>query len=171
MISCHHCAPSDFDEWEADNPGWNYASLLPYFAKSQTLVPSSSWPVKPHPDVQQARGTTGPLKAGYSYLSGMSAAFITACGSLGVKIRDDINTDGDGSAEPAGAGTLGVTRSQTLINDGGKLVPPVFDSCANGSAYAERVSTATGYLTKEVLARQNLHVATGATVSVPRHRC
>ena len=51
----------------------------------------------------------------------MSAAFITACGALGIKIRDDINTDGDGSDDPTGAGSLGVTRAQTLIQDGGEF--------------------------------------------------
>lgn len=31
----HHCAPSDFDEWTADAPGWSYAALRPYFRKAE----------------------------------------------------------------------------------------------------------------------------------------
>ncbi|KAL8277802.1 hypothetical protein RQP46_009785 [Phenoliferia psychrophenolica] len=142
----HHCAPSDFDEWETlGNQGWNYTSLVPYFLKSQSVVAVDSWPLKPHPTSH--RGTSGPVKISYSFFSGMSAAFVTACGVLGIKIRADINTDGDGTGDSAGAGGLGVTRAQTAIHGG------------------ERVSTSTSYLTKEVAARPNLKIATGATVT------
>ncbi|KAL8277768.1 hypothetical protein RQP46_009890 [Phenoliferia psychrophenolica] len=114
----HHTSPSDFDEWETlGNPGWNYASLKPYFTKSQTLVPNPAYPLKAHPSKGEARGTTGPVKIGYAWFNSLSDAFIGACGAL--TFRTDI----------------------------------------------ERVSTATAYLTKDVIARPNLTVATGATVT------
>lgn len=118
LCRCHHSSPSDFDEWETlGNPGWNYASLLPYFKKSQSLVPSEAWPNAKIVDPKHRRGRTGPLKVGYSFISALSSAFITASGALGIKIRDDLNTDYEGS------GTLGISRAQTFISEGCQLSP------------------------------------------------
>ena len=41
---------------------------------------------------------------------------------VGIKIRDDLNTDGDGTGEPGATGTLGVSRGQTFIHNGGAFV-------------------------------------------------
>ncbi|KAK4700967.1 hypothetical protein P7C70_g5273, partial [Phenoliferia sp. Uapishka_3] len=141
---CHHSAASDFDEWESlGASGWSYSSLLPYFFKSQTLNPHKEWPLSPHPNASEARGKSGPVNVGYAHLSPMTSAFMRACGALGIKIRKDLNTDGEGEVR----GTLGVSRTQTCIHGG------------------ERVSTATAYLTEAVVSRPNLTIATGATVT------
>src|SRR5690349_20046817 len=49
--------PGDFDAWAAGGAtGWGYDDVLPYFRKSEGLVPSDAIPVD-----AAAHGTDGPL--------------------------------------------------------------------------------------------------------------
>lgn len=114
---CHHCSPSDFDEIASLGfPSFSYKSVLPYFTKSQSNIPSSAWPHAPH----ESRGLLGPVKVGYSFIGQLSLAFVKACGNLGMSIRDDLNRDGDGKGNPGSSGTLGVSRTTTFISNGCK---------------------------------------------------
>ncbi|KAK4056069.1 hypothetical protein OIO90_002800 [Microbotryomycetes sp. JL221] len=139
-MMCHWCSPSDFDEI-VELTGFQafaYDKLLPYFTKSQTSTDHPNWKVKEY----AARGRTGPVRTGYFYpLNVLSQAFIDACVKVGVKRRDCINTNDDGQ------GTMGTSRIATLIDKG------------------SRVSTSIAYLTPDVIARPNLTVVSGATVT------
>lgn len=106
---CHACSPSDFDELASLGfKSFSYDNILPYFIKSQSHVPAQAWPHAPHP----ARGHSGPVKIGYSWLNELCGAFIDACAALGLKKRTDLNVDEDGQ------GTLGVSRTTTFIHEG-----------------------------------------------------
>src|SRR5690349_14662980 len=49
--------PGDFDAWaDGGAKGWSYADVLPYFRKSEHLVPSGDVPID-----AEAHGTDGPL--------------------------------------------------------------------------------------------------------------
>lgn len=58
----HHCAPSDFDEWTEDAPGWSYAALRPYFRKAEKYGGHDL-----HPDVDVShRGADGVHHTGHA---------------------------------------------------------------------------------------------------------
>lgn len=128
----HHCAPSDYDEWASKFgcEGWSYKDIAPFFRDMETFTAN---PERPAIDLQH-RGTSGPWQTGYSWLSEIGEkGFLGACEELGMPYNPDINTP---------TGTLGATRFQTTIDSKG-----------------HRSSTATAYLTPEVLDRPNLYVA------------
>jgi len=90
-------------------------------------------------DDLNTHGTQGPWQIGYTYLSGVTTAFLDACAQAGFDRVDDINT---------AKGTNGAVRFQTFISKNG-----------------QRSSTATAYLTADVLSRPNLRIATGQNVT------
>ncbi|KAI0687739.1 GMC oxidoreductase [Cytidiella melzeri] len=135
----HYGAPSDYDEWaelQKGQPGalgWSYAAIHPYFEKFEKYNPSQAWP-----DVDLTlRGAQGLVQVGYGgYCGPYTNDFIKACRAAGVAHSHDVNTH---------RGTLGVTKVMTYIDNKG-----------------QRVTAERAYLTSDVLARDNLKVATGA---------
>ncbi|KAI0634450.1 GMC oxidoreductase [Trametes polyzona] len=132
----HHCSPEDFDEWVSlGAAGWSYADLAPYFKKSEKFTPSTKYK-----DVDMStRGLQGVWQTRHSpEVAPIDNYAIEACQNLGIPYVGDINTS---------KGTMGVTRLTGNIN-----------------AKGQRESTATAYLTDEVLSRPNLTVATTVLV-------
>ncbi|KDQ59695.1 aryl-alcohol oxidase [Jaapia argillacea MUCL 33604] len=131
-----HCSPSDFMEWESKGAkGWNYDALSPYFRKAEKFTPSILYPNVKSED----RGDSGLFETSYSHFAPICAKFLDAAKEIGIPYNPDINT---------GKGSLGVTKMLTCID-----------------AKGQRSSTATGYLTKEVLSRKNLTVLIGTTTT------
>ncbi|KAI1795251.1 GMC oxidoreductase [Ganoderma leucocontextum] len=132
----HRCSPSDFDEWVAlGAEGWSYNDLNPHFMNGEKFRPSWKEPMVNPAD----HGASGPRKTGFpSETAPINECVIEACQELGMQNIDDIN---------AGRGSLGVTRLiGTLDSDG------------------RRSSTATAYLTNEVLNRPNLTYVTDTMI-------
>lgn len=92
--------PGDFDAWaDGGADGWSYADVLPYFRKSEHLVPSGDIPIDP-----EAHGTDGPL--GVSVRRPVIAgaeAFVKAASASGIPVGDYNGRDRGG---PAGAVSL-----------------------------------------------------------------
>lgn len=131
----HHCAPSDLDEWEIlGATGWSYKDVLPYFKKAENFTPN---PKYPGVDVAN-HGSGGPVETGYRGYSEINQTINETVKSMGVPWTDDLNTS---------KGTLGVTNWLSSIDPTGS-----------------RSSSATGYLTQDVLARPNLKVVVNTLV-------
>ncbi|KAI0027500.1 GMC oxidoreductase [Vararia minispora EC-137] len=136
----HYGDPADYEEWaRLGGPGaetWAYKGMSKYFQKLEGFVPS-----KRHPDVDLSqRSTTGPVTVGFhAHHSSITDAFIEACVDTGIPRVPDLNTS---------KGSRGVAKVLTYVDAKGR-----------------RVSTETAYLTPSVLARPNLTVAIGATVT------
>jgi choline dehydrogenase len=92
--------PGDFDAWaDGGAEGWSYADVLPYFRKSEHLVPSGDVPID-----AEAHGTNGPL--GVSIRQPVIAgaeAFVKATSESGIPVGDYNGRDRGG---PAGAVSL-----------------------------------------------------------------
>jgi len=92
--------PGDFDAWAAGGAeGWSYADVLPYFRKSERLVPSGDIPID-----AEAHGTNGPL--GVSVRQPVIAgaeAFVKAASESGIPVGDYNGRDRGG---PPGAVSL-----------------------------------------------------------------
>ncbi|TBU42157.1 GMC oxidoreductase [Dichomitus squalens] len=128
----HRCCPEDFNEWVSlGAEGWSYADLNPYFLKAEKFHQSSK-----HPGVNPANhGAYGPWQTSYpSETAPINGYVIEACRELGMRNIEDIN---------AGRGHLGVTQLLGTIDSNGR-----------------KSSTATAYLSDEVLKRPNLTVGT-----------
>jgi choline dehydrogenase len=127
----HH---GDFDSWAAGGAtGWSYADVLPYFRKSEALVPSDDIVVD-----ADAHGTDGPL--GVSVRQPVLEAardFVEAAEAAGIP-RGDYN--GRTRGGPAGV----VSLLQTSTRNG------------------KRSSTYRAFLEGEVERRPNLTIITGA---------
>src|SRR5262245_9266288 len=121
--------PQDFEDWAAaGNPGWSYREVLPYFLRSEN---NERYPGSPF----HRQG--GPMNVMFvKRPNPMTAAFLSAMGSLGYKRNDDFN-----SPEIDGYGP----RQGTLLN-------------------GRRVSTATAYL-RPALRRSNLALITDTRVA------
>ncbi|KZT24059.1 GMC oxidoreductase [Neolentinus lepideus HHB14362 ss-1] len=131
-----HCSPSDFDEWEKKGAkGWDYQSIYPYFIKAEKFTPNVLFPETK----LEERGDKGLWKTSYAHLAPICKGFIDAAQQVGLKYNPDINTP---------RGSLGVTKFVTSIDSKGR-----------------RSSSATAYLTKDVLARKNLAVLIGTTTT------
>ena len=100
--------PGDFDAWaEGGADGWSYADVLPYFRKSEHLVPSGDVPID-----AEVHGTDGPL--GVSVRQPVIAgaeAFVKAASEVGIPVGD---YNGRTRGGPAGA----VSLMQTTTMDG-----------------------------------------------------
>jgi choline dehydrogenase len=100
--------PGDFDAWAAGGAdGWSYADVLPYFKKSEGLVPSEAIPLD-----AEVHGTEGPL--GVSVRNPVipgAQAFVDAAVAAGIPLGDYNGRDRGG---PAGV----VSLFQTTTKDG-----------------------------------------------------
>jgi choline dehydrogenase-like flavoprotein len=92
--------PGDFDAWAAGGAdGWSYADVLPYFRKSEHLVPSGDVPID-----AEAHGTDGPL--GVSIRQPVipgAEAFVKAASEAGIPVGD---YNGRNRGGPTGAVSL-----------------------------------------------------------------
>ncbi len=109
---------SDFDTWAyAGCTGWDYASVLPYFKRSETSVFAARDP--------EHRGDSGPLRPAPSEISGklhpLSEAYLEAAQQAGYPLTDDLN----------GARLRGASSHDLLIVDGKRQT--------TGSAYLDPV--------------------------------
>ncbi|KAJ7575280.1 GMC oxidoreductase [Mycena floridula] len=131
----HRCSPEDFDEWAlAAGEGWGYKSLKKYFHKSEHYIPS---PNHPHVD-KSLHSDSGPWFTSHCESAPVNGRIIKACMEAGVPRSYDFNTD---------AGTIGVSHFVGTVDPSG-----------------QRSSTSAAYLTKQVLSRPNLTVATSVMV-------
>jgi len=92
--------PGDFDAWAAGGAeGWSYADVLPYFRKSERLVPSGDIPID-----AEAHGTNGPLGVSVRqpFIAG-AEAFVKAASESGIPVGDYNGRDRGG---PPGAVSL-----------------------------------------------------------------
>ncbi|KAH7928995.1 GMC oxidoreductase [Leucogyrophana mollusca] len=126
-----HCSPSDFDEWETKGAtGWNYNALAPYLRKSEKFTPHPA-----HPDVRpEDRGDNGVWQTSYGYAHTICDRWMDAAVAVGVPRNPDLNTV---------RGSIGVSKFVTFVDQKG-----------------QRSSTATAFLSKDVLRRKNLTVIT-----------
>lgn len=126
--------PADFDAWaEGGAAGWSYADVLPYFRKSEGLVPSDEIDID-----EAAHGTDGPM--GVSVRSPVlpgPRAFVEAAVAAGIP-RGDYNGRDRGGA----AGVVSLLQTTTR---GGK-----------------RSSTYRAFLEGHAEQRANLTIITGA---------
>lgn len=129
--------PGDFDAWAAGGAeGWSYAEVLPYFRKSEGLVPSDEIVIDP-----DVHGSTGPL--GVSVRGPVLEAalqFVAAAEAAGLR-RGDYN--GADRLAPEGVTSL----FQITTRDG------------------RRCSTYEAFLKPHAGSRPNLTVFTGAHVT------
>jgi choline dehydrogenase-like flavoprotein len=129
--------PGDFDAWAAAGAdGWSYDQVLPYFKKSEGLVPSEAIPLD-----LEAHGTEGPL--GVSVRNPVvpgAQAFVDAAVAAGIPLGDYNGRDRGG---PAGV----VSLFQTTTKQG------------------KRSSTFHAFLEGEVEQRPNLTVIPNAHVT------
>ncbi|GAC1381048.1 MAG: GMC family oxidoreductase N-terminal domain-containing protein [Marmoricola sp.] len=129
--------PGDFDAWAADGAtGWSYADVLPYFRKSEGLVPTEEIPLD-----ASAHGTSGPLGVSLRkpVLPG-AQAFVDAAVAAGIPSGDYNGADRGG---PDGV----VSLLQTTTKDG------------------KRSSTYHAFLEGETEQRPNLTIVTKAQVT------
>jgi choline dehydrogenase-like flavoprotein len=126
--------PGDFDAWAAGGAtGWSYDAVLPYFRKSEGLVPSDELPID-----AAAHGTDGPLAVSVRnpVLPG-ARAFVAAAVAAGIPAGDYNGRDRGGAAGL-------VSLLQTTTKDG------------------KRASTYHAFLEGEIEQRANLSVITAA---------
>lgn len=95
MVYLRPSAP-EIDAWEAvGNTGWSWASLLPYFRKSERLeIPSAAEQAEGATYILSAHGFDGPLDIGYSLdldVGDWGAAINASWQSLGLKWNVDAN--------------------------------------------------------------------------------
>ncbi|KAJ3486910.1 hypothetical protein NLI96_g3899 [Meripilus lineatus] len=156
----HRCSPEDFDGWaKGGATGWSYDDLEPYFKKAERFLPNKV----PESVNIEHKGQSGPWVIGQdgddSGTAPIIPKIIAACQNVGMDYHEDLNKGGR---------TLGVVRLPGTVDEKGRSAYPssyrvwfchtqIF-SAETGS------STATAYLTNEVLARPNLTVACSITV-------
>ena len=129
--------PGDFDSWAAGGAtGWSYDEVLPYFRKSEGLVPSAEIPID-----AAAHGTDGPLGVAVRapVLPG-ARAFVDAAVAAGIPEGDYNGRDRGGAA-----GLVSLLQTTTL--DG------------------KRASTYHAFLEGKAEVRPNLMVVTDAHVT------
>ncbi|KAF8521763.1 GMC oxidoreductase [Hysterangium stoloniferum] len=125
----HRCSPQDFNSWAANGAeGWSYDELHPYFMKSEGYAASAS-----KPDVKlKDHGFNGPWKTSEPDVAPLHHVIMEACAVLGIPWSPDLNTPN---------GTLGASSFTAFIDTKGR-----------------RTSSATAYLTPDVLSRRNLTI-------------
>jgi choline dehydrogenase len=89
--------PADYDGWrDADNPGWGFADVLPYFKKSEDQERGSS----------ELHGVGGAIHvADPRYVNPLTRAFLAAASEVGVPANPDFN-----GATQEGAGLYQLTQ-------------------------------------------------------------
>ncbi|GJJ13697.1 hypothetical protein Clacol_007953 [Clathrus columnatus] len=140
---------TDYDEWEREGAeGWSYKDLRPYFLKSEGFSPTVN-----NPDIRaDEHGTSGPWKTRRPGVDPISKIMLKSCANVGIPITKDFNTP---------RGTLGATTWTAFMDGKGyseykiQTIRQIYpkNSPRLGS------SSATAYLTSDVLARRNLFVA------------
>lgn len=90
--------PSDYDHWAAlGNPGWDYASALPFFRKSERQQRGAdAW--------HGAQGTMDVVDTSFRFPA--SEAFVRACSEVGIPANSDFN-----GAQYEGCGFFQVTQT------------------------------------------------------------
>ncbi|KZO91400.1 GMC oxidoreductase [Calocera viscosa TUFC12733] len=125
-------AGSDYDQWTKEGvTGWTFSDLKPIFRLLEDHVPRDSTQT-PH----SARGVGGPRSTGYGNLSPICSAYLQAATKVGIKYNRDVNT---------GENPLGGTEVMTFVS-------------TQGASKGQRSSSATAFLTEDVLRRSNLTV-------------
>ena len=129
--------PGDFDAWAAAGAeGWSYADVLPYFKKSEGLVPSSEVVID-----EEAHSAAGPLGVSVREPALPGArAFVEALKAVGVPEGD---YNGRDRLAPEGVASLFQTTSRQ----------------------GKRVSTYSAFLEGEAERRENLTILTGVHVT------
>ena len=112
--------PSDYDAWaEAGAEGWDWASVLPYFRKTETNARGASlW-----------HGADGPLQvADQRRPAAITRAFVEACAAQGLPPNDDFN-----GPNQEGAGLFQVTQFHSGPQKGTR--------CSTAAGYLHPVMT------------------------------
>jgi len=149
----HHCAPEDFDAWaEQGATDWGYETMKRYVRKTERYSPRPDMPTD-----TSSCGDSGRWKTRHPDISPLSTKILQAAESLGIRNTADFNT-----AE----GTLGVGRVTACIDE--KYQRTSLGSISMlchgiGTDVSVGSSTATAYLSAEVLRRPNLTVAVTIT--------
>lgn len=114
--------PRDFDGWrDAGCPGWDYASVLPYFRKSETY----------HGPWSPYHGDDGPISViDYPNPAPVSQAFVAAAAALGLT---EEGNDFNGADQGAGAGFYQSTRTPAgrRVTSASAFITPVEDERPN----------------------------------------
>lgn len=129
---------ADYDEWATKYgaTGWSWGDLKPYFDKSENFTPSKSWEID-----TSKHGKGGPWQIRYAdSLSNIMPSFLNGARNIGIPVIKDINAGQNGM--------IGATRVQAFIDSEGR-----------------RSSAASAYLTDDVIARKNLKISVGMTVT------
>ncbi len=155
---------ADYDGWAAlGNPGWDYASVLPYFRRAENAecVGENAW-----------RGVGGPLNVAYlGCPSPLNDAFLAACKAAGVASNPDYN-----GARQEGCGPCQVmqingercsaAKAYLTPNLGRPNLHVVTGAQASRIALLDRRATGVEYLaggeSRQVRARREVILAGGA---------
>ncbi len=104
----------DYDRWaELGNPGWDYASVLPYFCRSEHNEQFAD----------AYHGQSGPLNVTHAqrFRTPLSEAFIAACAAQGIPLNPDFN-----GARQEGAGYFQFTiKNNRRHSTAGAFLKPV----------------------------------------------
>ncbi|PPR05970.1 hypothetical protein CVT24_004634 [Panaeolus cyanescens] len=150
-------APGDFDEWAGiiQDESWSWTNFSKYFNKFEKYAVDPD-----HPDVDiTVKGVTGPMRIGFNtIISEGSKEFVKSCTEVGIPFSPDFNTSKGTLGVNKVLSAPGITRSTWDWELNKSTVTYVDDNKA-------RVSSETGYLTDDVLARPNLKVLLRAHVT------
>ncbi|KZS95254.1 GMC oxidoreductase [Sistotremastrum niveocremeum HHB9708] len=131
----HHCAPSDYDEWTGDAPGWSYEAMRPYFRKAENYAGHEL-----HTDVDLShRGAGGLWQTRHAPRIDICNDCLQSCRNVGIPYNSDFNTPN---------GTLGCNHITSFLDPKG-----------------HRSSAATAYLSPILNTRPNLHIVTMTTTT------
>lgn len=132
-------SPEDYDEWEKlGNEGWGWKSVSQYSTKAEGFQQTSRSSALTATDLAD-HGRNGPWQVGFASFTDLSKAFVKGCEAVGIPRIRDFNSH---------KGMIGASQFQTFIDTKG-----------------QRSSTAVAYLTKDVVSRPNLSIATGQIVT------
>ncbi|CAL1702481.1 unnamed protein product [Somion occarium] len=129
------CSPEDYDSWaKAGCNGWTFKELEPYFRKAEGYSPKQITNID-----LSSKGTTGPWKIRQTPSPApISDVIMETCKEIGIPYVEDLNSPDR---------EVGVGHLAGIVDEHGN-----------------RVSTASAYLTPEVLSRSNLTVAVNTYV-------
>ncbi|KAK7682585.1 hypothetical protein QCA50_014385 [Cerrena zonata] len=130
------CFPEDYDSWARSGcTGWSFKDIEPYFRKAEGYDPNGFFTTV---DLSE-KGTNGPWKIRQTpSLAPIVDLTIEACKNIGMPYVEDMNATNR---------AIGIGRMAGIIDSAGR-----------------RSSSATAYLTPNVLSRPNLTVATNTNV-------
>jgi choline dehydrogenase len=155
---------ADYDRWASfGNPGWDYASVLPYFRRAENAecIGENEW-----------RGVGGPLNVAYlRHPSPLNDAFLEACKAAGIASNPDYN-----GARQEGCGPCQVmqihgercsaAKAYLTPNLGRPNLHVVTGAQASRIALSDRRATGVDYLvggeSRQVRARREVILAGGS---------